>query len=49
MWTCAQVKNRVLLFDHPQELRTNQAVVTGVHDFRGSLCRRLRAHRGAEA
>ena len=24
---------RVLLFDYPQELRTNQALVTGMHDF----------------
>lgn len=26
-------ENRVLLFDYPQELRTNQALVTGMHDF----------------
>ena len=26
-------ENRVLLFDYPQELRTNQALVTGMHAF----------------
>ena len=25
--------NRVLLFDYPQELRTNQALVAGIHAF----------------
>ena len=30
--------DRVLLFDYPQELRTNQALVTGMHAFFQRLC-----------